>query len=156
MDLNNGIGYQGHLPWAEPIKPDWENLYKVTAGCKMIMGRKSFDDVHRVWSEAGNYVLSSDVTLEMPKGFIRVNSINEALQLAKDENEIFAIGGQKVFEEALPLAANLHLTIVKEKFNADRFFPDFDKTLFEIVSKMNFKKGDETPYEIDIFHYRRK
>jgi dihydrofolate reductase len=155
MDLNNGIGYQGHLPWAEPIKPDWENLYKVTAGCKMIMGRKSFDDVHRVWSEAGNYVLSSDATLEMPKGFIRVNSINEALRSAKDENEIFAIGGQKVFKEALPLAANLHLTIVKEKFNADRFFPDFDKTLFEIVSKMNIKKGDETPYEIDIFHYRR-
>jgi dihydrofolate reductase len=156
MDLNRGIGYQSHLPWSEPIKPDWENLYKVTAGCKMIMGRKSFDDIHRVWSEAGNYVLSSNVNLEMPDGFMRVRSISVALENAKNEREIFAIGGQKVFEEALPLAQNLHLTIVKERFEADRFFPEFDKSLFEIVSIKNFKKSAETPYEIDIVHYRRK
>jgi dihydrofolate reductase len=156
IDLNRGIGFQGHLPWPEPIKPDWENLYMVTKGCKMIMGRKSFDDVHRVWSEAGNYVLSSDIKLEIPEGFIQVNTISEALEMAKGEKEIFAIGGQKVFEETLPFATNLHLTIVKEKFKADRFFPDFDKSLFEIVSMKNFKKGNETPYEIDIVHFRRK
>jgi dihydrofolate reductase len=155
MDLNRGIGFQRHLPWPEPIKPDWENLYKVTKGCKMIMGRKSFDDVHRVWSEAGNFVLSSDKNLEMPEGFIRVNTLAETLEMAKGETEIFAIGGQKVFEEALPMATNLHLTIVKEKFEADRFFPEFNEKLFEIISRKTFEKGSETPYEIDIVHYRR-
>ncbi len=156
MDLNRGIGFQRGLPWDKPIKPDWENLYRVTKGCKMIMGRKSFDDEHRVWSQAGNYVLTSNLSLKMPIGFEQVNSFQEALTLAKNEKEIFAIGGQGVFEEALPQATNLHLTFVKQAFQADRFFPAFDLNLFEIISQKLFLKGNETPFEIEIVHYRRK
>ena len=156
MDMQRGIGYKRGLPWDKPIKPDWENLYAVSKGCQMIMGRKSFDDEHRVWSPEGNYVLSSDVHLPMPEGFERVNSFAEALNLAKNEKEIFAIGGQGIFEEALPLATNLHLTFVKETFEADRFFPKFDASLYDIISQKQYQKGNESPFDIEIVHYRRK
>ncbi len=155
MDMNRGIGYQRGLPWDKPIKPDWENLYNVTKGCKMIMGRKSFDDEHRVWSTAGNYVLTSDLSLEMPPGFEQVFSFQEALKYAAGEKEIFAIGGQGVFEEALPLATNLHLTFVKEAFKADRFFPVFDSKGYNIISQKHFQKGNDCPFEIEIVHYRK-
>jgi dihydrofolate reductase len=155
MDMNYGIGYKGALPWAIPIKPDWDNLFKITAGCKMIMGKRSFLDENRVWSATGNFVLTSDTNLVMPAGFERVPSLAQALALSQDETEIFVLGGQKLFEEAIPIATNLHLTFVKESFNVDRFFPKFDKNNYVIVSNTTHVVGPECPFEIDIVHFKK-
>jgi dihydrofolate reductase len=156
MDLNRGMGNKEALPWPEPIKPDWENLYTVSLGKKMIMGRKSYTDQHRVWSEAGNFVVSSDPKLEMDSGFIKVNSLKKALALCEGEDELFVIGGQMLFEEAIDLADNLHITIVNKTFEADRFFPAFDWNNYITVSQKSFKAGSDSPYDIDIFHLRKK
>jgi dihydrofolate reductase len=155
MDLNNVIGNNKALPWRVPIPADWKNLFEVTAGKKMIMGRVSFDDENRVWSKEGNVVLSKNKSLALPEGFIRADSFSNALEIFKKEKEIFAIGGQKIFEEALPLATNLYLTIVKESFEGDTFFPKFNSKDFEIVSKKEIKKGPESPFDIEIIHYQR-
>jgi dihydrofolate reductase len=41
------------------------------------------------------------------------------------ESEIFIIGGAQIFQQALPLADKLYLTIVEGDFNCDTFFPDY-------------------------------
>jgi dihydrofolate reductase len=155
VDLNYGIGYKGELPWNTPIKPDWENLFKVTEGCKMIMGKNSFLDVNRVSSKFGNFVLSKDNSLDLPDGFLRVETIGEAVELSKAEKEIFVIGGQRVFEEALEFCTNIHITFVKENFKADRFFPRFNFSDFEVISEKFFKKGEDLKFDIEIKHFRR-
>lgn len=55
----------------------------------------------------------------------------------EDENEIFVIGGGQIFEQALPLADKLYVTLVDAEFpEADSFFPEyknkFNKKVFEL------------------------
>jgi len=57
-------------------------------------------------------------------------------ELAQDDKkkEIFIIGGGQIFQQALPLADKLYLTIVEGDYNCDTFFPDyseFKKVVFE-------------------------
>ncbi len=153
MDLKRAIGYNKSLPWQRPIPADWKNLYEVAKGKKMIMGRKSYEDKHRVWSEQGNIVISTNQDLILENGFKRSNSLKEALNIYKTEKEIFVIGGQRLFNEALPLATNLHLTIVHEIFEGDTFFPKFKAEDYEIISKKTIGIGPESPYPIEIIHY---
>ena len=49
--------------------------------------------------------------------------------LSSDE-EIFVIGGANVYRQMLPYATNLYLTEIDAAADADAFFPDFDKSLY--------------------------
>ncbi len=154
MDLNRGIGYKNSLPWNVPIKQDWEHLFKVTKGYKMIMGRKSFDNPHRVWSESGNIVLSKNTDYELPAGFDLAKSLDIALETIQNEEKIFIIGGEEVFNQSIQLADEIFLTIVKDKFESDTFFPNFDEKKFDIEYTMSF--NEDLPFEIEIIHFVKK
>lgn len=151
MDLNRGIGFNNSLPWSKPIPADWEHLFRVTEGKKMIMGRKSFDNPHRVASNAGNIVLSSEKDLILPNGFILANSIAEALDIYINEDEVFIIGGQQLFEQSIEFADEIYLTVVLDRFKSDTFFPEFNKERF----KVNYieQHNDKGSYPIEIYHY---
>lgn len=155
MSLNRAIGKDGSLPWPEPIPADWDNLKKVTKGKKMIMGRKSYEDKHRVSSEAGNYVLSHQEDLELEDNFRQVKSLEEALELCKGEDEVFVIGGQGVFKTALPRCQTIYLTLVLKEFEGDTFFPPFEHLHFRVVETQNFGVSKESPYPMQILTYRR-
>ena len=49
-----------------------------------------------------------------------------------DNDEVFVIGGGQIFQQALPLADKLYLTIVHGEFDADTFFPDYSEFKKEI------------------------
>ncbi|MBU2101466.1 dihydrofolate reductase, partial [Patescibacteria group bacterium] len=51
-------------------------------------------------------------------------AIDEARKL--DTDEIFVIGGGQIYEQALPLADKLYLTLVEDEPKADTFFPKYD------------------------------
>ncbi len=153
MDLKRTIGFNKSLPWPKPIPADWENLFKVTKGKKMIMGRKSYEDKHRVWSELGNIVISTNENLMLENGFVHANTLKEALNIYNSEKEVFVLGGQRLFTEALPLATNLYLTIVHDIFEGDTFFPEFKTEDYEILSKKSIGIGPQSPYPIEIIHY---
>ncbi len=150
MSQNRAIGNQGSLPWPEPIPADWEHLERVTEGCQMIMGRKSYEDKHRVSSKAGNYVVSSQSNLELDEGFQQVGSLKEALELTRKQKEVFVIGGNSLFEEAILLCDNLYLTEVQENFEGDTFFPEFDSSAFKTQYAINFAVSNESPYPMVI------
>ena len=152
---NRAIGLHNALPW-EPIPADWDNLKQVTKGRKMIMGRKSYDNPHRIWSEAGNYVLTRQVDYQVEDGFEVVNSLEEALEKCINEAEVFVLGGEEIFRIALPMADKLYLTLVHETFSGDTFFPAFDEAAFDITERKEYKAGDNTPYDISIFTFERK
>ncbi len=155
MSENRAIGLNNALPWAS-IPADWDNLKKVTQGCKMIMGRKSYDSPHRLWSTAGNYVLTHQKDYVVDEGFEVVASLEEALERCKDEKEVFILGGQEIFRTSLSIADRLYLTIVHEVFEGDTFFPTFDEKDFNLVERKEFKAGENTPYDISILTYQRK
>ena len=155
MSQNRAIGFKGSLPWPEPIPADWEHLKKVTKGKKMIMGRRSYEDKHRVSSEAGNFVLSSKENLQLEDNFRHVSSLEEALKLCKNEDEVFVIGGEGLFESALPKCQTLYLTVVRQDFEGDTFFPEFEHLNFIQSRVQAFQKGVQSPYPMEIITYTK-
>jgi dihydrofolate reductase len=155
MSENRAIGLNNQLPW-HPIGADWDNLKTVTAGCKMIMGRKSYDNPHRVWSEAGNFVITRQADYKVEDGFEVVNSLEEVIEKCKNEEEVFVLGGQEIFKMAIPLANKIVLTIVHQRFDGDTFFPEFDQNQFKIIEKKDFAVGQDTNYPISIVTYLRQ
>lgn len=156
MSKNRAIGLNNALPWPEPIPVDWENLEKVTAGKKMIMGRKSYESQHRVWSKAGNYVVTRQENYHTDDDFETVHSLQEALNLCQDQDEVFVIGGQAIFEEAIHFADKIELTIVHQEFQGDAFFPTFDESKFKVTAKRDFKMGEGTAYPLSILTYEKQ
>ena len=156
FELNRGIGFKNALPWPEPIPADWDYLRKVTHGKKMIMGRKSYDNPHRVWSEAGNFVLTRQACYPVESLFTQVTSLQDAIYACQEEEEIFVIGGQQLFEMALPLCQTIHCTYVKAHFESDTFFPNFDLQAFIATPISSLEKGLDTPYPIEIIRYDKK
>lgn len=155
MSLNRAIGLDNALPWT-PIAADWDNLKEVTKGKKMIMGRKSYDNPHRIWSEVGNYVITRQADYVADEGFEVVDSLEAAFEKCKNDDEVFVLGGEEIFRLAIPFADKIFLTLVHEEFEGDTFFPEFDENEFNIIERKEFSAGQNTPYDISILTYERK
>ncbi|MER0440457.1 dihydrofolate reductase [Emticicia sp. W12TSBA100-4] len=155
MSLNRAIGLNNALPWT-PIAADWDNLKEVTKGKKMIMGRKSYDNPHRIWSEVGNYVITRQADYVADEGFEVVDSLETAFEKCKFDDEVFVLGGEEIFRLSIPYANKIYLTLVNETFEGDAFFPEFDESEFKIIERKEFSAGQNTPYDISILTFERK
>lgn len=155
LGRNRAIGLKGRLPWSS-LPADKANLEAVTAGRKMIMGRKSYDTPDRVWSPKGNLVVTRQRDYAVEPGFETVPSFEDALARYADEEEIFVLGGEEIFREALPVADTLHLTRIHADFQADAFFPEFDEEQFIEISRRDHPADAEHAYAFTFLVYERK
>jgi len=58
-----------------------------------------------------------------------VSNLEEAIQLAGDR-DIYISGGARLYEQALPLAEKLYITLLHREVEGDTFFPELDETQF--------------------------
>lgn len=124
---NNEIGRGNDLIWH--FHADMKFFRETTTGNTVIMGRKTFESLPKVLPNRKNIVISTDKDLKID-GALVVHSVEEALEAAKDDN-IFVIGGGKIYAEFLPLADKIYLTEINDQCtDADTFFPAFDKSLY--------------------------
>ena len=68
-------------------------------------------------------IIISDRLEAAPDGFEFATSIPKALELVKNEPEIFIMGGGMIYEQFLPMADRLYLTRIEKSFEADTYFP---------------------------------
>lgn len=126
---NRAIGKDNQLLWQIP--GDLPRFKKLTSGHPVVMGRKTWESIpekFRPLPGRTNIVITRDSSYDAP-GAVRAQSFPEALSLARDaegSDEIFAIGGQQVYECALPFATNLYLTLVDDEKEGDAFFPSYE------------------------------
>jgi dihydrofolate reductase len=124
---NRAIGKNNQLLWH--IKDDMQHFSALTMGHPVIMGKKTWDSIpekFRPLPGRTNIIITRDVSFSDP-GCLVAHSIEDAIEKGKeiDQQEIFIIGGGKIYELGLPYANKLYLTIVKGNFDADTFFPDY-------------------------------
>lgn len=157
MDEKRGIGKDNKLLWHIP--EDLQRFKKLTSGHPIIMGRKTYESIGRVLPNRTNIIVTRDQSYNIP-GAIICHSLNEAIQKsegilkpasqrgerAQDDTkkEIFIIGGGQIFQQALPLASKLYLTIVEGNFDADTFFPDYSE--FNKIVKREKKQNEHYKY----------
>jgi dihydrofolate reductase len=157
MSLNRAIGFREKLPWGS-LPADWAYLYKVTKGKVMIMGRKSYEAEERVWSNAGNIVVSRQPNYSLDEGFQQAESLEQALETLKGKNldEIFIIGGEQIFRQAIPnLVDKIYLTLIHETFEGDAYFPEIAPSVFSLISQQDFKADSENRYDYSFLIYEK-
>jgi dihydrofolate reductase len=157
MSLNRAIGFQNKLPWGS-LPADWAYLYEITKDKVMIMGRKSYEAEERVWSSAGNIVLSRQPNYNLDEGFIQAETLEKALEILRGSflDEIFIIGGEQIFRQAMPnLVDRIYLTLVHETFEGDAFFPEIDPSVFSLISRQDFKADVENRYDYSFLVYEK-
>ena len=132
---HRAIGYQNRLLYAIPS--DMTRFRMLTTGHTIIMGRKTFESLpNGALPNRRNIVISK--TREQITGCEVYTSLEEALEARKEaaEDECFIIGGASIYEQALPFADKLYLTIVeKEPEHADTFFPEINPAEWEVTEK---------------------
>lgn len=133
MAKNRVIGLNNSMPWHIP--EELQYFKSITMGKPIIMGRKTFDAIgRRLLPGRQTIVLTRDQDLH-GDGFIVARSVNEALAAAGNVPEVMIVGGAGIYQEFLPLAQRLYLSIIDQEFNGDAFFPEFEETEWKLISE---------------------
>lgn len=128
------IGYQGQLPWHLP--EDLAYFKKVTLNKTVLMGRKTYTSIlerlGKPLPKRRNVVISK--TLPKQVGVEVIRHLEPWLQRHANSDEVvFVIGGQAVYQAALPYAKRLYITHVKGQHIGDVTFPEVDFSQFETL-----------------------
>lgn len=155
-DKNRGIGTGGDLPWGRSLPADLAHFKELTTGGAVVMGRKTYESIGgRPLPNRKNIVLSAGEVA----GAIGAKNFAQALQFASEEpnQDIFVIGGERVFAEALPEVDTIYATEVDYSFSdADVFFPQINVNQWEETSRTSQKANEQNRYSFDFVEYRRK
>lgn len=119
---NGVIGKDGKMPWRLPAESAY--FRQTTKGHPVITGRKNFEAMGRALPDRLNVVISRQADYRVPPGTVMVHSLQEALDYpaVKRASEVFIIGGAQIYEQAMPQADKLYLTIVHAVIEGDTFF----------------------------------
>ena len=127
---NGAIGRDGVLLWHD--SDDQRHFRRVTMGCAVIMGRKTWDSLptrFRPLPGRRNIVITRDATWRA-SGAEGAASIDAALALLAGTPKAYVIGGAQIYALALPHADELVLTEIDAELIGDTFFPAWDRTRF--------------------------
>lgn len=141
VDQAGGIGKDGKVPWH--ISADLKFFKHTTMEHFVIMGRKTFESIGKALPGRTNLILSAQSDFR-PENTIVFHSLELALDYAREqsEDEAFIIGGEKVFQQAMPFAQRIYLTRVDGEFDCDVFFPQIDIDSWQIDKSDHHPKGD--------------
>ena len=121
---NRAIGYNNKLLYWVP--EDLKRFKALTTGHTIIMGRRTFDSLPKGALPNRRNIVLSRTTHELA-GCECYASIGEALANCADDEEVFVIGGESVYRQALPMAHRLYLTEIDDTpEKADAYFPAYD------------------------------
>ena len=121
---NREIGKNNHLIWK--ISDDLKRFKALTTGHPIIMGRKTFESIGKPLPNRTNIIITRNIEYKA-NGCIICNSLEKAIEEGfKKDNQIFIIGGQEIYSQAIKVANRLYLTLIDDKSDADAFFPNYD------------------------------
>ena len=152
MSENRVIGRDGALPWHLPT--DLARFKSITIGHSVIMGRKTFESVGQPLPKRRTIVITRNYDYQAAGVFI-AHSLDEALDLAAHEDEIFILGGEAVYQIALPRADRLYLTIVHATIQGDTYFPPIEPDQWELIEDSRHEADDRHAYAFTFRRYGR-
>lgn len=143
MSRNRVIGKNNALPWSMPA--DMKRFRDVTRGKPVIMGRKTFESIGHSLPDRTNIIITRDKDF-VADGCTIVHSIEEAITSVGEAEEAMVIGGSSVFQQFLPYAKRMYLTIIDEDIEGDALFPEFDKNEWREQERIAYEPDEKNKY----------
>ena len=140
------IGREGALPWHLP--QDMAHFRRATAGCAVIMGRKTWDSLpprFRPLPGRVNIVITRQPGWSAP-GARPAASLPQALALCPPQAGAWVIGGAQTYALALPLADEALVTEIDADFEGDAFAPALDPALWREASRESHTAASGLPF----------
>ena len=140
---NRAIGFENKLIYWLPN--DLKRFKALTTGHTIIMGRNTYLSLPKgALPNRRNVVLSSTIS-ELP-GCDVYPTLDAALKSCRPDEDIYIIGGARVYEQAISMADRLCLTEVDDTpAQADAFFPDYSD--WQVVNKEAHPKDERHAFE---------
>ncbi|MDO5971310.1 dihydrofolate reductase [Flavivirga aquimarina] len=151
---NDAIGKDNKLIWH--LSDDLKRFKSLTNGHHIIMGRKTFESFPKPLPNRTHVVITRQTDYQAPEGVIIVNSLEDAINVAKNDPQPYIIGGGEIYKQALLLADKIELTRVHENFEGDAFFPEIDASVWTETTNVFHTKDDKHDYEFSFLTYVRK
>ena len=150
MARNRVIGRDNKLPWHIP--EELRLFKKTTMGYPMIMGRKTFDSLPAPLPGRRHIILSRNRDYA-PEGGEYAPSLAAALNLCRQSDKVFIIGGAEIFTQAIAVATCIVLTIIDRDVTGDVTFPEFSEKEFYVAESTRYPDSSE-PFTV--VTYRRR
>jgi dihydrofolate reductase len=153
MGVKNEIGFENQLLWHLP--KDLKHFKEITSGHPVIMGRKTYESIGKPLPNRTNIVVSRKNDW-FEEGILIVGSIKEAIKFAKKiDEEIFIIGGGKIYEQTMDMVDKLEVTLVKADLEADTFFPKIDSKIWKKTDEICHEKDEKNQYDFCFQTYEK-
>ena len=148
---NMAIGHENKLLYWLPN--DLKRFKSLTTGHTIIMGRKTFDSLPKgALPNRRNVVLSRSLT-GLPGAEV-FPDLQTALASCSETEDIYIIGGESVYRQAMPLANRLCLTEIDAiPEQADAFFPTVSPEEWKEVSRESHEKDEKHDYNYSFVDY---
>ena len=137
-EKNRVIGSGRDLPWHIP--EDLQRFKRLTLGKPLVMGRETYEAIiHQFGKPLADrrvVVLTNHGSTGILEDVETYGSIEEVLHGLADCPIVFIGGGGSVYEQFLPLATALELTLVEGDYEGDTWFPPYEHLIgdtFELV-----------------------
>lgn len=135
MDLDEGIGKDGGMPWHIP--EDFKHFKKFTEGKTCVMGSKTFEDIISYKKHLKGPVLPNRICVvltsreeeylatELTQVFFHnppsLNAFEHFLKSGFFGNDICIVGGASLFNHFAGRYDELSITTIHDHFDCDRF-----------------------------------
>lgn len=151
---NGVIGRDGGMPWHLP--EDMNHFKRTTTGHPVVLGRKTYENVVDALGEpfpGRTSIVLSTQGLDVPEDARLANSVAEATTLAESAaaemgvETVYVVGGAAVYEAFLPRASRMVLTELRDNYEGETTFPEWDERAWEAVERDEREAFDFVTYE---------
>lgn len=148
-----GIGYKNELLWHIP--EDLKRFKQITSGKTVVMGKRTWESLPKRPLPLRKNIVITDNPEDKFDGAVMAYSIPGAVEMSGND-EIFIIGGGSIYKQFMLLADRLYITHVHSSSLADVYFPEIDKSVWNIVSREEFASQDNIPAYSRIIYERAR
>jgi dihydrofolate reductase len=137
MAENRVIGNNNTLPWS--LKADMIHFRELTTGWPCVMGRKTWESLpKRPLPGRPNIIVSRSMPSGAVEGATVAASLEAAIRHCARYDKVFICGGASIYQEALALANKIELTLIRQPYAGDTFFPEIDASLWSKTARTDF------------------
>lgn len=148
---NRAIGKDNKLIYWLP--DDMKRFKALTTGHTIIMGRRTFESLPKGALPNRRNIVLSRTRHDFP-GCDAYSSLEEAIAHCAEDEDIYVIGGEEVYRQAIGKADRLCLTEVDDTPDrADAFFPDYSG--WRETNRERHAKDERHAFNFDFVDYEK-